>query len=214
MCKNALFIGMLTAAIFLLSEISIYAQPRKGGQQGGGQSQGNIKRDKDNNPPGPKGGQGTNWENKPGPKGGPGASPDLRPKMDRDNNPPGAAGGPGTNWENKPGPQGGPGASPDRSPRSEVNKPWEKKADVNKDGVVDQAEFQQHKEQKAVVDKPWEKKADANQDGVVDKKEIKHLKKQGRDKDNNPPGPKGGQGTNWENKPGPKGGPGASPDRK
>ncbi len=31
--------------------------------------------------------------------------------------------------------------------------------------------------------------------------------------DNNPPGPAGGPGTNWENPPGPIGGPGASPNR-
>ena len=31
--------------------------------------------------------------------------------------------------------------------------------------------------------------------------------------DNNPPGPMGGPGTNWENRPGPQGGPGASPNR-
>jgi hypothetical protein len=37
-----------------------------------------AKIDKDNNPPGPKGGPGTNWENPPGPKGGPGASPHSR----------------------------------------------------------------------------------------------------------------------------------------
>ena len=36
---------------------------------------------------------------------------------------------------------------------------------------------------------------------------------QRRDRDNNPPGPAGGRGTNWENPPGWKGGPGASPDR-
>ena len=35
-------------------------------------------RDRDNNPPGPVGGRGTNWENPPGWKGGPGASPDKR----------------------------------------------------------------------------------------------------------------------------------------
>lgn len=69
--------------------------------------------DRDNNPPGPAGGRGTNWENPPGPAGGPGASPNRRLR-DRDNNPPGPAGGPGTNWENPPGPKGGPGASPDR----------------------------------------------------------------------------------------------------
>jgi hypothetical protein len=34
-----------------------------------------------------------------------------------------------------------------------------------------------------------------------------------RDRDDNPPGPAGGPGTNWENPPGPRGGPGASPDR-
>jgi hypothetical protein len=33
------------------------------------------------------------------------------------------------------------------------------------------------------------------------------------DRDNNPPGPRGGRGTNWENPPGPRGGPGTSPDR-
>lgn len=71
------------------------------------------RRDRDNNPPGMRGGPGTNWENPPGPKGGPGVSPDRR-RFDRDNNPPGRAGGPGTNWENPPGPAGGPGASPDR----------------------------------------------------------------------------------------------------
>jgi hypothetical protein len=34
-----------------------------------------------------------------------------------------------------------------------------------------------------------------------------------KDRDNNPPGPRGGPGTNWENPPGPRGGPGASPNR-
>ena len=102
--------------------------------------------DFDNNPPGPAGGPGTNWENPPGPRGGPGASPDRRLsaeqrerlramspaerhalmqnwrqkngdcRRDRDDNPPGPRGGPGTNWENPPGPRGGPGTSPDRRP--------------------------------------------------------------------------------------------------
>lgn len=40
------------------------------------------------------------------------------------------------------------------------------------------------------------------------------LPSEARDKDNNPPGPRGGKGTNWENPRGPKGGPGASPNRK
>ena len=98
-------------------------------------------RDRDNNPPGWRGGPGTNWENPPGRRGGPGASPDRRLRhyyrahahhywsgaywywnapsacwrRDRDGNPPGPAGGPGTNWENPPGPAGGPGASPNRN---------------------------------------------------------------------------------------------------
>lgn len=71
-------------------------------------------RDRDNNPPGPRGEPGTNWENPPGPAGGPGAGPNRRPLRDRDDNPPGPRGGPGTNCENPPGPVGGPGASPDR----------------------------------------------------------------------------------------------------
>ncbi len=77
----------------------------------------NRRFDFDNNPPGPRGGRGTNWENPPGPRGGPGTSPDRRPwrrQVDRDNNPPGPVGGRGTNWENPPGPRGGRGASPDR----------------------------------------------------------------------------------------------------
>ncbi len=84
--------------------------------------------DPDNNPPGPRGGAGTNWENPPGPRGGPGASPDAKPwrpwiirkLFDNDNNPPGPRGGRGTNWENPPGPRGGPGASPDAKPW----RPW------------------------------------------------------------------------------------------
>lgn len=83
-----------------------------------------AQRDLDNNPPGPRGGPGTNWENPPGPRGGPGASPDAkrwrpwfwRRIFDNDDNPPGPRGGRGTNWENPPGPRGGPGASPDPKP--------------------------------------------------------------------------------------------------
>jgi hypothetical protein len=105
---------------------------------------------------------------------------------DKDNNPPGPAGGEGTNWENPAGPVGGPGASPEGNT-----------------------------ENKAAVDKRWEKRADANKDGVVDEVEINQWKNRPRgDRDNNPPGPKGGEGTNWENPAGPAGGPGASPDRR
>lgn len=41
------------------------------------------RHDHDNNPPGPAGGPGTNWENPPGWKGGPGTSPDRRWWVDR-----------------------------------------------------------------------------------------------------------------------------------
>jgi len=63
----------------------------------------------------------------------------------------------------------------------------------------------------------------AKQDFKSDAKEARQegylpdagLEKRPRfDADNNPPGPKGGAGTNWENKPGPKGGPGAGPGKK
>ncbi len=152
-------------------------------------------------------------DNPPGLKVGPG----FGPKRDKDNNPPGGVGGNGTNWENLPGSQGGPGASPniqkDRNPFGQVIKPgdgnnnsqgkaiadrgWEKKADANKDGVVDKVEIDQWKtrgqnqgnnqqgpqgeqgtgsnesiQEKAMVDRGWEKIADANKDGVVDKVEI------------------------------------------
>lgn len=42
---------------------------------------------------------------------------------------------------------------------------------------------------------------------------IADVQAQHRDRDGNPPGPRGGPGTNWENPPGWRGGPGASPDR-
>lgn len=63
------------------------------------------------NPPGPRGGPGTNWVNPPGPRGGAGASRLARGWR---SNPPGPRGGPGTNWANPPGPAGGPGTSPFR----------------------------------------------------------------------------------------------------
>ena len=55
-----------------------------------------LARDWDNNPPGPRGGPGTNWENPPGPVGGPGTSPNARPgKKAWYYNPPGPIAGPG-----------------------------------------------------------------------------------------------------------------------
>lgn len=153
---------------------------------------GAYARDRDDNPPGPVGGRGTNWENPPGPVGGPGASPNRRHWRDRDDNPPGPAGGPGTNWENPPGPRGGIGASPDIRKR---HSHWLR----NRMSATEWALFvswdltRQHtfcRKRGILKDDCW------------------------FDRDDNPPGPVGGPGTNWENPPGPAGGPGASPDRR
>ncbi len=202
-----------------------------------------FAKDKDNNPPGKKGGPGTNWENPAGPKGGPGASPDARlGEMSKEK-------------------------------REKHHKEWfekhpefKQKADTNQDGVIDDAEktaahelrkqkkqewLEAHPDIKAkwdtngdgIIDEQerktghelWKQKKqewleahpeikakmDANQDGVIDKTERKAAHEawkeahpRHRDFDNNPPGMAGGPGTNWENPRGPKGGPGASPDRK
>ena len=53
-----------------------YGEP--GYHHGHHHRRGDYYRDRDDNPPGPRGGRGTNWENPPGPRGGPGASPDRR----------------------------------------------------------------------------------------------------------------------------------------
>ncbi|MDD4954360.1 MAG: hypothetical protein PHG40_05600 [Candidatus Omnitrophica bacterium] len=109
---------------------------------------------------------------------------------------------------------GDPGAGPEGSiqDRAAVDKPWEKIADTNQDGIIDEVEMNQWRERKsfgdpgagpegsiqdrAAVDKPWEKKADVNQDGVVDETEINQWREKPRkDWDNNPPGPKGGPGS-------------------
>ncbi len=131
---------------------------------------------------------------------------------DKDNNPPGPKGGKGTNWENPPGPEGGPGARPDRSQRH-----WKEKADTDGDGVLSDAERdaakeirkEEHEERR----EEFKEKADLNHDGTIDEFERQEAKKH-HDRDNNPPGPKGGAGTNWENPPGPEGGPGVGPDHK
>ena len=116
------WIAVLCLALLTLGSAVVGAQPSPP-RSGDGQW-----RDRDDNPPGPQGGPGTNWENPPGPRGGPGTSPNRRrwsdsnkvPRSsdgrwwDRDDNPPGPQGGPGTNWENPPGRAGGPGTSPNR----------------------------------------------------------------------------------------------------
>jgi hypothetical protein len=108
---------------------------------------------------------------------------------DRDNNPPGPRGGPGTNWENPPGPRGGPGASPNRIYR------------VNGVGYT-------------FVPRHHTYFFNANYGYFHPTKGWwNQARRCWNDRDNNPPGPRGGRGTNWENPPGVRGGPGASPDR-
>ena len=62
----------------------VYAPPRHHGEHR--RCRDGSRCDRDDNPPGPRGGPGTNWENPPGPAGGPGASPNRRQwsRSDRD----------------------------------------------------------------------------------------------------------------------------------
>ncbi|MGH8033253.1 MAG: hypothetical protein ACREO8_13080 [Luteimonas sp.] len=109
---------------------------------------------------------------------------------DRDNNPPGPVGGRGTNWENPPGWKGGPGASPDRRYFRQGGKRYEFKRVAN--GYYFSPQYGYYNPSFGL----WNQAARC-----------------WLDFDNNPPGPRGGRGTNWENPPGPRGGRGASPDR-
>ncbi|MGE0666973.1 MAG: hypothetical protein AB7O49_10495 [Sphingomonadales bacterium] len=108
---------------------------------------------------------------------------------DRDDNPPGPAGGPGTNWENPPGPRGGPGTSPDRVRRVHGH---DVHFVVHDNGYYYNDRYGYYYPGRGY----WVQS-----------------KKCWWDRDDNPPGPAGGPGTNWENPPGPRGGPGMSPDR-
>jgi hypothetical protein len=109
---------------------------------------------------------------------------------DRDGNPPGPRGGPGTNWENPPGWRGGPGASPDR-------RYWRHGAQRHRfDRIANGYYFSPAYGYWHPAYGFWNQAARC-----------------WRDRDDNPPGPRGGRGTNWENPPGWRGGPGASPDR-
>jgi hypothetical protein len=109
---------------------------------------------------------------------------------DRDNNPPGPAGGRGTNWENPPGWRGGPGASPDY-------RYWRHGTSRYKFTVVNGGYYYNARYGY------WHPRY-----GLWNQ-----ARRCWMDIDDNPPGPAGGRGTNWENPPGWRGGPGASPDR-
>jgi hypothetical protein len=109
---------------------------------------------------------------------------------DRDNNPPGWRGGHGTNWENPPGWRGGPGASPDY-------RYWRYSGQRYRFERVGYGYYY------SPYYGYWHPTY-----GLWNATARCWL-----DFDQNPPGPRGGPGTNWENPPGWRGGPGMSPDR-
>lgn len=114
------------------------------------------------------------------------ASADQR---DSDDNPPGPAGGPGTNWENPPGWKGGPGATPKYRYYRHNGKRYKF---TLKNGYYYNPSYGYWHPRYG-----WWNQA----------------RRCWLDFDNNPPGPAGGPGRNWENPPGWRGGPGTSPDR-
>ena len=111
-------------------------------------------------------------------------------RRDRDNNPPGPRGGAGTNWENPPGWRGGPGASPDYR-------------------------YWHHHGQRIRFDRASAGYYYSPAYGYWHPTYgfWNQLARCWLDADDNPPGSRGGRGTNWENPPGWRGGPGASSDR-
>lgn len=109
---------------------------------------------------------------------------------DWDTNPPGPRGGPGTNWENPPGPRGGPGASPDR--RRIIVRGQAHDFVLRPGGYYFHVSYGYWHPRHGW----WNQRARC-----------------WYDRDDNPPGPLGGPGTNWENPPGWRGDPGTSPDR-
>lgn len=117
------------------------------------------------------------------------ATPTLAQRYDHDNNPPGPRGGPGTNWENPPGWRGGPGASPNRRYYRHNGHRVEFRY---RNGYYYNRSYGYYHPSRG-----WWNQA----------------LRCWNDRDDNPPGPRGGRGTNWENPPGWRGGPGASPDR-
>lgn len=109
----------------------------------------------------------------------------------------------------------------EKAKAEKVKAKWQErkeKADANSDGKVDRAErVEAKKEFREEKREKFKEFADKNDDGKVGRREraaAKEKIERHNDRDNNPPGPRGGKGTNWENPPGAKGGKGASPDRK
>ena len=126
--------------------------------------------DKDNNPPGPAGGKGTNWENPPGPAGGPGATPDRSKR----------------HWKEKADTNND--GTVDQTERAAAKEKWadkrqerkdkmKEKADTNQDGTVDDAERGAAKAKR----EEWEEKRDLNKDGKVGPAERKLARKEHRE---------------------------------
>lgn len=78
--------------------------------------------------------------------------------------------------------------------------------DGDNDGIPDRMEQRLTEEQQAKL------KAMSPEQRRQYMREMRMRHEQRVDRDNNPPGPRGGPGTNWDNPPGPRGGPGAGPD--
>ncbi len=148
--------------------------------------------ERDNNPPGPVGGPGANWENPRGPYGGPGASPDRHHKHAK-------------HWLEKH-PEvkakidtNGDGVL-DKNEKTAARKEFrekkfenflanhpnmKKEMDTNNDGTVDDAERKAAREKGA---EKWfdnhpkiKEKADTNHDGTIDQAEKKAAKQQFRE---------------------------------
>ena len=111
--------------------------------------------------------------------------------------------------------------------KARVNEPWEKRADTNRDGIVDVVEIRQWREMKdqnmggssegSNQGQQWEGNPPGPKGGPGAGPDHMPM----RDRDGNPPGPKGGLGVGSDsmqmrdrdgNPPGPKGGPGKSPN--
>jgi hypothetical protein len=125
--------------------------------------------DKDNNPPGPAGGRGTNWENPPGPQGGPGASPDRK-----------------RHWKEKADTNHDGTVDDTERAAAEARRAERKaKADTNGDGKIDETEKQNAinawKEKKKERHEEWKEKADTNGDGKVGPHERREARRERRE---------------------------------
>ncbi len=217
--------ALLALCVFIGYEQPGFARQGRGGggrpgpNRGGGAQQGGGwgHQDRDNNPPGPRGGQGTNWENRPGPQGGPGASPDFKgnqenwkakrlERFDADKNGTLDAGekqaGKQQWLENHPKASehmkqmdsNGDGRI-ERGERQEAREAWHdsllQRLDSNKDGTLDKSEKEAGRQQ-WLSDHPQAaerlKQLDAEGDGKIGQHERRERRRQWRD-EQTPPAP-------------------------